>query len=67
MKKLFLGVLMAVTAITSPLLMANTNDKNFRFDERPGQKPAIVECCSCENHVSRWQIQRARNWHHEIR
>ncbi|HDS4346761.1 TPA: histidine phosphatase family protein [Klebsiella aerogenes] len=28
MKKLFLGVLMAVTAITSPLLMANTNDKN---------------------------------------
>ncbi len=28
MKNLFLGVLMAVTAITSPLLMANTNDKN---------------------------------------
>ncbi|MGG8292869.1 histidine phosphatase family protein [Klebsiella sp. 141130] len=28
MKKLYLGVLMAVAAITSPLLMANTNDKN---------------------------------------
>lgn len=28
MKKLFLGALMAVTAVTSPLLMAKSNDKN---------------------------------------
>lgn len=62
MKKLFLGVLMAVTAITSPLLMANTNDKNDQqeviniYFARHGKTLlfAIIECCSGENHVSRW-------------